>query len=609
MGICDSENENKRKEKQVKDSEKEEEYIENIQVQKNNKNSKNKEKVSENNEMDEIAKEIEEMNSQKNSNDLKEKLKSLYDSYYNAKTYFCSNDLKEKEVDAIQKCKIIFSARKLLEQNKQKEINMNELPGKITPEYITGCTKEEREEKINFIISKLKEERDYTKKILEKKVEDAKKMASRLKKENLEKFKIESRKILDEEKSKVDKLNKDITTMNQILQNEYIPVPEYIMVNEEHKIEKKNENIPEYVMRINVSNLTYTKSNPMVVLYLKLEENNEMKKEIKPNKNGVIDETFDWTFNDKDIRNIVRSKINIYLFRTYTIKKDKPKGESELSLRSLKNTDNASGTCALKMLSGKKDTNIDVLVLIRSALIEKEYESDYKEAIQIKRIYPEFKIHGDNYIPKRSTVNSGNMNPTYISVTRVLSEIEKKKIDTKVIPKSNVNQNNIIESTVINNSNNKSSSIIEKKESKKNLNINKNDKNNVVGEKIDRNVFKEEELNDVEYYLDNLNSLKVLKDRLKSIEGVIAKIDGRTPRDLMQKKIKIGVKIKQFESQINEGEFGPNDYLALMEQQLKHDLLLCKFLKQENEINKAKIVYNRVNLLNEEINELKKFIK
>ena len=60
---------------------------------------------------------------------------------------------------------------------------------------------------------------------------------------------------------------------------------------------------------------------------------------------------------------------------------------------------------------------------------------------------------------------------------------------------------------------------------------------------------------------------------------------------------------------MSEGEFTPNDYLVLMEQQLKHDLILCKFFKQENEINKAKIVYNRINLLNEEINELKQFIK
>ena len=60
------------------------------------------------------------------------------------------------------------------------------------------------------------------------------------------------------------------------------------MVNEEFKIEKKGE-IPENAMQINVSNLTYKKSNPMIGLYLKLENNNEMKKEIKPNKNGIID--------------------------------------------------------------------------------------------------------------------------------------------------------------------------------------------------------------------------------------------------------------------------------------------------------------------------------
>ena len=59
---------------------------------------------------------------------------------------------------------------------------MEELPGIVTPEYITGYTKEEREEKIKFIIGKLREERDYTKKILEKKVEDAKKMAKTEKK-------------------------------------------------------------------------------------------------------------------------------------------------------------------------------------------------------------------------------------------------------------------------------------------------------------------------------------------------------------------------------------------------------------------------------------------
>ena len=577
-----------------------------------------------NDEVNELLKEIEQnnnnignkaikenktMNKNKDEETIKNNLDFLYNSYYNAKTYFYSNDLKEKEFDAIQKCKKIFEAKKLLEEGKSNEINMKELPKEITPEYITGYTKEERKKNFEKIINKLNEEKEIAKKSLEKKIEEAKKMAGRLKKENIEKFKIESKKILDVEKGKIDKLNKDITLMNQILEKEYIPVPDYIMSNEEYKIEKINQDIPENVMRINVSNLTYTKSNPMVVLYLKLDENNEKKKEIKPKNENGINETFDWVFDEKGIRNLVRNKINIYLFRTYVIKKDKPKGESELSLRTLKNTDSAEDTCRLKMLSGKKDNFIDVSVKIRSALIEKEYDTEYRETIKIIRIYPEFKINGDNYIPQQNISNNENSNLKNISVSRILSEIETKKEEIKVMPKMNKFDN--IYSSISNKSNqnnanqqiNKAVNIQTNK-----MNINKNN-NNASGEKIDRSIFKEEELNDVDFFIDNLNSLKVLKERLKHIEGVIAKIDGRTPRELMQKKIKINVKIKQFESQMSEGEFTPNDYLVLMEQQLKHDLILCKFFKQENEINKAKIVYNRINLLNEEINELKQFIK
>ena len=316
-----------------------------------------------NDEVNELLKEIEQnnnnignkaikenktMNKNKDEETIKNNLDFLYNSYYNAKTYFYSNDLKEKEFDAIQKCKKIFEAKKLLEEGKSNEINMKELPKEITPEYITGYTKEERKKNFEKIINKLNEEKEIAKKSLEKKIEEAKKMAGRLKKENIEKFKIESKKILDVEKGKIDKLNKDITLMNQILEKEYIPVPDYIMSNEEYKIEKINQDIPENVMRINVSNLTYTKSNPMVVLYLKLDENNEKKKEIKPKNENGINETFDWVFDEKGIRNLVRNKINIYLFRTYVIKKDKPKGESELSLRTLKNTDSAEDKCLVE---------------------------------------------------------------------------------------------------------------------------------------------------------------------------------------------------------------------------------------------------------------------
>ena len=99
-----------------------------------------------NDEVNELLKEIEQnnnnignkaikenktMNKNKDEETIKNNLDFLYNSYYNAKTYFYSNDLKEKEFDAIQKCKKIFEAKKLLEEGKSNEINMKELPKEI----------------------------------------------------------------------------------------------------------------------------------------------------------------------------------------------------------------------------------------------------------------------------------------------------------------------------------------------------------------------------------------------------------------------------------------------------------------------------------------------
>ena len=48
-------------------------------------------------------------------------------------------------------------------------------------------------------------------------------------------------------------------------------------------------------------------------------------------------------------------------------------------------------------------------------------------------------------------------------------------------------------------------------------------------------MFTEEELADIDG-IDYLNSLKVLEHKLKILEDQIAKISGRTPREIMQKK-------------------------------------------------------------------------
>ena len=516
--------------------------------------------------------------------------------------YFCLFDI----LKLLDNLKFIF----LL---KSKEIKFGELPKKIEPEYITGYTKEERKKEIDNLIAILQKEKEETNNNLNKKLEEIKKKSKFIKKEEVERFKLQSKEILDKEKSRKERIEKEIQIIKNVAEDEYTPIPQYIMEIEDYQIEKENEDIPENVMRITVNNLTYTKSNPMVVLQLNI-NNNEITKQIKGKSNSDINETFDWTFNEKDFMSVPRNKLNIALARTYMIKKDKLKGISEINLKSLKEDDTIGGNFKIRMESGKPDNTINIEIKIRTPFVEKKYETISRKALRITKVFPKFSIEGDNYVPKqnikesvntilrdiegKSKINKEpqknvqNVLPVINEESRV-NKIPEKKAPTKIDEqKLHLDQNK----KIINNNN-------------KNLNKNVPNKNNVNNnneKKIDKNLFSEEELKDVDN-IDYLNSLNVLKDRLKKIEEKIAKIDGRTPRDLLQKKIKINVKIKNFETQMNDGEIEPKDYLALMEQQLQHDVLLCKYLKQENEIEKAKLVFSRINLLNGEIAELKKY--
>ena len=559
--------------------------------------------------MDEdIEKEIEQMNNMNNKEKIKEKLKSLYESYYAAKTYFCSNDFKEKELDAITKLKKIIEFQNFLKEGKYKKINMKEFPDEITPQYITDYSDKERKKKIEEILNRLNLELDDAKNSLNKKLEEIKGRTKFIKKENIENFKQESKKILDIEKNRVEKIKKEIAIINEISKDEYIPIPECIIENEEYQIEKINDDIPKNVMRININNLTYSKSNPLIIINLKF-DNIDMKKEIKAKNRNDINDTFDWEINEKDYKNIIRNRITILLERTYLIKKNKIKGSCEISLRNFRDRDLIEGSHRIKMISGKDDNYIDVSIKIREPIYEKQYEISFREVLKIKRVYPKFSVEGDNYMNKN---NENNKNDE--SINKLLEEIEgegnkinNNKIESKEV-KDNYNNNKNKKKDNTNINNNIAKNINKINDNYQNNNNIKKNINNNNNEKIDKTLFKEEELNDVDC-IDNLNSLKVLKDRLKKLEAQIAKIDGRTPRELLQKKIKIGAKIKNFENAMSQGEITPQDYLVLMEHQLKHDVLLCKYLKQENQIDKGQIVFTRINLLNEEINELKQYIK
>ena len=129
-----------------------------------------------------------------------------------------------------------------------------------------------------------------------------------------------------------------------------------------------------------------------------------------------------------------------------------------------------------------------------------------------------------------------------------------------------------------------------------------------VSDKIDRSNFTEEELNDLDG-IDYLNSLKVLEYKLKILEAQIAKIDGRTPRELMQRKVKLSLKIKLMKEQLDSGDVSPKDYFTLLSQQMVHDRQLFALFKQEKDLKNAKLIAERIKIMMAEMTELKDVIK
>ena len=316
-------------------------------------------------------------------------LESLFNSYYSAKTYFNKNELKEKEVDAIHCLKKINEAKEMLAEGKHNKINLAELPKKINSEYITGYTPEERKKKINEIIAKLKEDEKETRKILNKKMEEVKKILIKTKNKDMDKY----RPYLDVEKNHLTAISKDIKAIEKTLLDDYIPVPSFIYEQKPYKKEKVNKDIEENTLEIRVSGLTYTKSNPIVYLVIR-GDNVTVTKEIKGKNQDDIYSAFTWNFSNEQFKNLIKYKIEIALGRTYSIKSTKIKGRGELGLRKLKSSSSMEESVKLKMESGKEDTSIDIEIKLRNPIIDKEYEEDFRDVIKLIKIYPKFQFDG-----------------------------------------------------------------------------------------------------------------------------------------------------------------------------------------------------------------------
>ena len=79
----------------------------------------------------------------------------------------------------------------------------------------------------------MKIEKEYAKENKNRKLKELETESKTIKRANMPQFKEKIKRIMNKENEKINLLTEHIKKMNEIIKNEYIPIPEYIIINEE----------------------------------------------------------------------------------------------------------------------------------------------------------------------------------------------------------------------------------------------------------------------------------------------------------------------------------------------------------------------------------------
>jgi len=500
-------------------------------------------------------------------NKMKEEIKkyqlyinTLIKEYTEAKEYFKRNGQEQLANKSRQDLRILISAKQKVDSGRYKEVKLNALPKAITPEYIYGYTENERMQKFKNILSQLiKDKNDIDEKmksILEK--------MKKLRKRELEKAKEAVKPKLDEMKKKKDNIAKLIDILKEKFKDKWTPAPLYEKVMVEDRIEKISYEGAIFGLKIHVGKTDYDKDKTYLKIALQVNQNKVLGKQVHLKQMGDYNEEWKWEFNGDEFKSIAKNYLYVELYRQHTFSDDK-KGQGKIDLGNIRKGNSFKAECKIEIESKRVEPTIIFLITPIMPEGKKIYETIQKESIKITKIYPAFTGKQQVELSSGENTQATNQQPKTVVVQK------KQNIPSKP------NNNN-------------------------NTNVNANQP------KIDKDKFKAEELADIDI-IENLNTLKVLEFKIKELEAKMKKIDGRTPREMLQKKVKMTCKKKQLEEGMGDGSVSPQEYMELMKATLEHDQLLAIYMKQNNEEEKYKNLMGRIALIKQEMGELKSYIK
>ena len=498
--------------------------------------------------------------------------------YRNALDYFKTNDFPEQKNEAIARAKKICIELKKIQDGKWKEVNEFKLPDPVTPEFIYGYDKAERKKRFDKIINEMGKQRDAIQEDMNKRMEAIKKLP----KSKIKAVLPAAKKDLDGLKVKKDKIDKIVILLKEKSQDKWVPAPLYIETEEEVSIEKVNEDVPESTLRIMFGKTKYAKNDRLYLIVKVPDYNLETKFDQKGS--GDWSHQVDFKVNENFSR-IYQAKLLVEIWEKKTILRDRFKGKFEVNLTPLKTHNSYENPeCKIELDSKREGVTCYIGFKVRKSLREKEYTTIRKPVFQVTKIYAPFSIKGDN---KTESIKME------VQTTKVTSD--DLKIDTSY---SSAQANTKAPA---------------QKPNKAPANTQAKPKQAAPARKpgggapkahVDRSEFSEEELKDPDC-INNLNTLMVLEFKQKKYEDISSKIDGRTPRELMQRIVKIKCKKNQLNDAMGE-DIGPEDYLALLRNTFEHDKKLATYFNQQKDSEKSKLVSERLPLLIKEMEELMK---
>ena len=498
--------------------------------------------------------------------------------YRNALDYFKTNDFPEQKNEAIARAKKICIELKKIQDGKWKEVNEFKLPDPVTPEFIYGYDKAERKKRFDKIITEMGKQRDAIQEDMNKRMEAIKKLP----KSKIKAVLPAAKKDLDGLKVKKDKIEKIVVLLKEKSQDKWVPAPLYIETEEEVSIEKVNEDVPESTLRIMFGKTKYAKNDRLYLIVKVPDYNLETKFDQKGS--GDWSHQVDFKVNENFSR-IYQAKLLVEIWEKKTIFRDRFKGKFEVNLTPLKTHNSYENPeCKIELDSKREGVTCYIGFKVRKSLREKEYTTIRKPVFQVTKIYAPFSIKGDN---KTESIKME------VQTTKVTSD--DLKIDTSY---SSAQANTKAPA---------------QKPNRAPANTQAKPKQAAPARKpgggapkahVDRSEFSEEELKDPDC-INNLNTLMVLEFKQKKYEDISSKIDGRTPRELMQRIVKIKCKKNQLNDAMGE-DIGPEDYLALLRNTFEHDKKLATYFNQQKDSEKSKLVSERLPLLIKEMEELMK---